>query len=72
MSSRSASKTCLNWSRVLRLKVSWFMTRAPGLVFEVGQPLGQVAVRGRQRPHAHEGAHDLDVHRNGARAAEHR
>jgi hypothetical protein len=33
MSSRSASKTCLRWLRVLRLKVSWFMASASVLSF---------------------------------------
>lgn len=42
-----------------------------GLFFEFGQPLGWFAVRGHQYTHAHEGAHDLDVHGDGARAAQH-
>ena len=37
-----------------------------GLVFELGQPLNQVAVPGRQVAHAHQGAHDFDVDREGA------
>lgn len=39
------------------------------LVFELGQPLGQVGVRGGQYAHAYEGAHDLDVHGDCARAS---
>ena len=33
-----------------------------GLVLKLGQPLGQIGMRGRQRPHPHKGAHDLDVY----------
>lgn len=32
-----------------------------GLLFELGKPLGQVAVRSRQGQRAYEGAHDLDL-----------
>jgi hypothetical protein len=54
---------------MLRLKAEGVVLRGKhfGLVFQLGQTLGQVAVRGGQLPYAHEGAHDLDVDGDSAR-----
>lgn len=42
------------------------------LLFELGQSLGEIGVRGCQCAHAYEAAHDLDVHCDGARATQYR
>lgn len=43
-----------------------------GLSFQLFEPFGEVAVRGRQFAYPHEGPHDFDVDSDGARATEHR